>query len=136
MTKGVLVVARNNKSLDYIKQAAFLAKRIFTFLNLPTSIITDSPEYIYENNYGTRFDKVIPIVWKKENVVEGQTLLSKTEQHNPRRYHDGTLSTKSLPFKNGARTGVYDVTPYDETLLIDTDMFIMDDVYKHCFEQD
>jgi hypothetical protein len=136
MTKGVLVVARNNESLDYIKQASFLAKQAKKFLGLPTSVITDSVEYIYRQSLESNFDNIIPIVWKTGDIVEGKSLLSKTEQHNLRRFYDGSLVAKTLPFKNGARTGVYDVTPYDETILIDTDMFIMDDDFKHCFEQE
>jgi hypothetical protein len=136
MTQGILVVARNNESLDYVKQAAFLAKQANKYLGLPTSVITDSVDYIYKRKLDSYFDNIIPIVWKSDDLIDGKTLLSKSEEHNLRRYNDGSLASKSLPFKNGARTGVYDVTPYDETLLIDTDIFIMDDIYKHCFEQD
>ena len=135
MTKGVVVVARNNKSLDYIKQATFLADKVKQHLDLPTSVITDSTEYLYSKKYDSKFDNIIPIVWKSEDMIDGETLLSKSELHNNRRYHDGTVASKELQFKNGARTGVYDVTPYDETLLIDTDVLIMNDIYKYCFEQ-
>ena len=44
--KGVLIFARNNAQIDYVKQAHFLAKRIKHYLNLPTSIVTDSVEYL------------------------------------------------------------------------------------------
>jgi hypothetical protein len=38
MTKGVVLIAQNNKEVDYVKQAAFLAKRIEKYLNLPNDI--------------------------------------------------------------------------------------------------
>ena len=42
MTRGVLLFASNNKSIDYVKQAAFLAKRIRKYMNLPTSVVTST----------------------------------------------------------------------------------------------
>ena len=45
--QGILIIAKNNAQIDYIKQAHFLAKRIKEYLNLPTSIITDSVEYLH-----------------------------------------------------------------------------------------
>lgn len=136
MTQGILVIARNNSKIDYTKQAAFLADSVKKILNLPTSIITDSPEYLEKNNYRDKFDKVIPIVWTKDKLADDNSnVLSKGDQHFLRRYRDGTLSHQSLQFKNEMRSGAFDVTPYDETLLLDTDIILMNDVYKHCFTQ-
>ena len=44
--KGILVFARNNAQIDYCKQAYFLAKRAREYLDVPTSIVTDSTEYL------------------------------------------------------------------------------------------
>ena len=46
MDKGVLTFARNNSQVDYIKQAVFLAKRVRKYLDLPTTIATDSIDYL------------------------------------------------------------------------------------------
>ena len=61
MTKGALLIARNNETIDYVKQAIFLANRIKKYLNLPTSIITDSPDYLTELDTENVFDNVITI---------------------------------------------------------------------------
>ena len=45
-TKGAFLIARNNSQIDYVKQAVFLAKRIRKYLDIPTTILTDSAEYI------------------------------------------------------------------------------------------
>jgi hypothetical protein len=135
MNKGILVYARNNKSIDYVKQAHFFAQRAKKLLGLPTTIVTDSIEYIKKEKYIDAFDKVVPIVWKSEDHIPGKNVLSLSENHHSRKYHDGTVSAKSLPFKNGMRCTAYDASPYDETILIDTDVMLMNDVYKHCFEQ-
>ena len=46
MSKGIIVFARNNSNIDYVKQAVFLAKKAKQHLNLPTSIITDGVDYL------------------------------------------------------------------------------------------
>ena len=120
MTKGALLIARNNGALDYAKQAVFLAKRIKQHLNIPTSVITDSVDYINDSLEHTVFDEIIAIDY--------------TDDNNTRKYYDGTLSSKTLNFKNNYRINAYDLSPYDETLLLDTDYIISNDLFKSCFE--
>ena len=119
MSKGAFLIARNNGHIDYVKQAVFLAKRIKKYLNIPVSVATDSIGYL-EDTFGTDdFDKII---W-----------LDYTAESNKRYFFDGTLSKKSASFKNNNRASVYDLTPYDETLLMDTDYIISNDLLKSCF---
>ena len=119
MSKGAFLIARNNGHIDYVKQAVFLAKRIKKHLGISVSIATDSVDYL-EEAFGTDdFDKII---W-----------LDYTAESNKRYFFDGTLSKKSASFKNNNRASVYDLTPYDETLLMDTDYIISNDLLKSCF---
>lgn len=135
-SKGVLVFARNNNQIDYCKQAYFLAKRVRKFLNLPTTIVTDSTAHLMMEypDAASVFDKIISIVWKDSDLVENTTL-SKTEAHGIRTYYDGALVQKKIEFKNETRTLAYELSPYDETLVIDTDVVICNDVFNKCFEQ-
>ena len=137
MSKGILVFARNNSEIDYVKQAYFLAKQAKRILGLPTTVVTDSVEFLKHTypDYNTVFDKVIAIVWKKEDLTENTTL-SKTENHTIKIYNDGTLAHKRLQFKNETRTLAYEISPYEETLLLDTDVVIVNDTFNHCFEQE
>lgn len=123
MSNGVLLIASNNGSLDYIKQAYELAKRVRKYLDLPTSIITTNFNYLEEKfaDYNEVFDKVI-------------TVDDKSRQNN-RIFFDGLLSQKTLSFKNNLRSQAYDLSPYDKTLLIDTDYIICNDILKNCFIQ-
>ena len=119
MTKGAFLIARNNSHIDYVKQAVFLARRIKKYLNIPVTVATDSADYL-ESTFGVDdFDKVIPL----DNIPET----------NLRYYFDGTLSKKTASFKNNNRAMVYDLSPYDETLLMDTDYIISNDLLKTCF---
>ena len=123
-SKGALIFARNNAQIDYIKQAHYSAKRIKKFLNIPTSIVTDSVDYLKETykDYEKVFDKVIEVPF--------------TNNSTTKRYFDGSGVAKHLQFKNDLRTQSYELTPYDETLLLDSDYIIANSLFKHCFEQD
>ena len=105
MTKGILCFAFNNESIDYIKQAKFLAARAKNYLNLPVSVVTDST--IEDSSL---FDKVIKIDLE--------------EKTNNRRYYNGMKESHTINFKNSSRTKAYDLSPYDNTLILDTDYVI------------
>jgi len=120
MSKGAFLIARNNGHIDYVKQAVFLAKRIKKYLDVPVTIATDSVEYL-NTAFGTDdFD----------NVIE----LEYTNESNMRYFFDGGLTKKTANFKNNNRASVYDLTPYDETLLMDTDYIISNSLLKDCFD--
>jgi hypothetical protein len=136
MSKGVLVFARNNSHIDYVKQAYFLAQRVKEYLDLPTAIVTDSLEYLYDNfpDADSVFDKVIKIVWTEENLNDS-AVMSNSEDHKLKNFHDGSISVKKLEWKNEMRTTAYDASPYDETLVLDTDVVICNDKFLTCFAQ-
>ena len=123
MSKGVLLIANNNAEIDYIFQACYSAKRIKKHLKIPVSLITDSPELFKTTykKYRRLFDKII----------------SCTDVSNSsfRSYKDGFTYSKVLEFKNTGRALAYDLSPYEETILLDTDVIIFNDVYLNCFKQ-
>lgn len=121
-SKGALLIARNNGQIDYVKQAVFLAKRIKTYLDIPTTIITDSIDYLKNSFDCSVFDNILEV-----DYVEGG---------NNRSYFDGSLAHKTAPFKNDIRDMAYDMSPYDETLLLDTDYIISNSLLKNCFDSE
>lgn len=118
--RGALLLARNNSKLDYVKQAVFSAERIKKYLGISVAVATDDVKYLNNLNADGVFDIVIDLKCQ--------------ETHNNRRYHDGTTSSHIANFKNDARCLAYDLTPYNETLLLDTDFIICNDVFTKFFE--
>lgn len=116
MKKGAIIFAFNN-DIDYKKIATQCAIRIKKFLKLPVSIITDDPLGLSEDI----FDKII---------------LSNVDDKNFKRFYDGSTQNKKLVWKNSSRHTVYDLTPYDETLVVDADYFVNSDFLKICFNLD
>ena len=120
MTRGVLLFAYNNEQIDYVAQACFIAKRVKQYMNLPTTIVTDNSERVvkFYNGYEI-FDQII---------------VSQLKQKNKKTYADGSLSRKVLEFKNFNRSDAYDITPYEKTLVIDTDYVVSNNLLEQCFD--
>lgn len=124
MSRGALLIARNNSQVDYIKQAIFCAERIKQHLDIPVTLLTDNVNYL-ESHY---LDKV--------NTFDSVIQLPSDAAKSYKRYKDGVYKEYKLEWKNTSRNIAYDLTPYDETLLMDTDYILANDVLKNCFDQD
>ena len=112
MSRGIVLFAQNNHTIDYVKQAIFCAKKIKKHLGLSVAIATDNPDYLYKTYpyYKKYIDDVIELEWK--------------ECKQKRLFYDGTMSNRNLEWRNIDRSTVYDITPYDETIVMDTDFIV------------
>ena len=120
MTNGAVIFAQNSPNLDYTKMAVFSASRIREYLDIPVSIITDSAGWLEKSYPNHVFDKIISI----DNSPNNQY----------KKINDGTLTSKQIEWKNLTRDRVYELTPYDKTLVIDSDYIINSSVLKPAFE--
>jgi len=117
MSKGILVFAYNNKSVDYVKQAVFLARRAKKYLGLPTSVVTDSIDYA--EKWKSDFDHII---YNSSSAVTAKI------------YNNGTTASTKLAFKNDTRPNAYTLTPYEQTLMLDSDYILADNRLLNCFD--
>jgi hypothetical protein len=102
MNQGCCIFAFDG-DIDYGPQAVLAANLVKKHLNIPVSLITDTDTL--EKIDTTIFDKII--------------ITSVDDSKNAR-----MLSGKNIAFKNINRNKIYDLTPYDRTLLIDSDFLI------------
>jgi hypothetical protein len=109
MKRGVVIFAHNNGITDYYKMAAYTASRINRFLDLPVTVITD-PDSVSDTGY--TFDNTI--------YLEPDT----TNQRNRKSW------------LNKGRYRVYDYTPYDDTLVLDTDYMVNSGQLLRAFDYD
>jgi hypothetical protein len=123
MSDGIVLYAYNNKSIDYASIAYVSAKYAQKNLEKPVTIITDqgSIDWLYTRFPESRnfFDKVI--------ITDYDIFTNVSEK----RYYDGSLSYKNLEFKNINRSDIYNLTPYEKTLVIDSDLLITNNSLKH-----
>lgn len=111
MSKGVLLFAQGNPEIDYVKLAVFSAKRIKKFLGVPVSIATDSKDWLLDSHPESLeiFDKII-----SNGAANYQT----------KRCYDGTMYSKDIFWNNLSRSDCFDLSPYNETLVLDSDYLI------------
>lgn len=121
MTVGALIFAHNNTGVDYTRLAVFCAKRVKKYLDIPVSLVTDNVGWLEKSYPDHTFDRVI-----STTVDESQKKL----------FHDGSISSRTLEWKNGTRFKAYNLTPYDTTLVLDSDMVICSDKLKSAIHRD
>lgn len=111
MSKGVVIYAYNSK-FDYVSAARFAAQQVRKYLNLPVTLITD------KDTHG--FDTVII------------NPLQVTEKNRGFQNPDGSVTVTA--WHNQNRSTVYELSPYEQTLLIDADYFMFNDSLSHIFD--
>lgn len=97
-SRGVVLFAFNTDDIDYIAIAKQAARLINHTLSLPVTLITDKE---HTNNV---FDSII--------TVEHQ--------------HKNFKNAEQSQWRNADRYNAYALSPYDETLLIDSDYLMLD----------
>lgn len=120
MSKGVVIFAHNNPLVDYVKLAIFAANRAIKFLNLPVTLVTENRKWVEEHYPDHPFDQIIEV---------------NKEQPTQRVFYDGALYSKNLDWNNITRYKVYEVSPYETTLVIDSDFIINSSILKIPFER-
>ena len=108
VSKGFIVLAQNTDSVNYVKQAYALA------LSIKSSQVENSISLVTNNTvpkkYREVFDNIIPIPW----------------------YENTTTSSR---FCAEHRWKLYHASPYEETIVLDTDMLMLEDIsewWKYC----
>ncbi len=121
MTRGILLFAFEG-GFDYLNLAVICAKRIKQYMDLPISLVTDNKQQFV--------DKFADNLFLFDEIIE---LQDDTVQY--KRFHNG-VDSEVYVWKNTTRVYSYDVTPYDHTLVLDTDFIISSNFLENCFAID
>jgi hypothetical protein len=118
MNCGVLIFAHNSRDVDYAILAIIAGGLAKKHLSVPVSLVTDQStiEWLKKSDQFSTAEKVF------ENFI----LVDRPLTDNSRRLSDGENS-KVVPFINSNRADAWELTPYDRTLLIDSDYLIFSD---------
>ena len=122
MKQGVVLFAFNNSSIDYVKQAVYCAKRVKQYLNLPVQLITDTVDYL-ESEY--------PFY---KNYIDVVSHIAAPINNSVKTFNDGLYASKKLEWKNSSRNSVYELSVFDKTIVIDTDLLVSNDKLLACFD--
>ena len=112
MSKGFLIFAQNTDTVDYVEQAYALALSIKNSQHTISnvSLVTNSK---VPKKYLALFDNIIPIPWFKK--------------------------LKDSPFQTEHRWKMYHASPYNETIVLDSDMLLSEDIanwWNYCSNYD
>lgn len=118
MNNGILIFAHNSTDVDYAKMATVSASLAKKALKVPVSLATDSHTANWMEDSG--------LMVSAKEIFDKIIIVDKPVTDNKRSLHDG-IDVKSVPFVNSNRCIAYDITPYNRTLLIDSDFLIFSD---------
>lgn len=107
-SRGVLLFAFNTEKNNYVRIAEHAARLVHHTLDLPVTLVTDA------DSSSEYFDSVVRV----DNTLKNY----KVGEHGY--------------WRNGDRFRAYELSPYDETLLIDTDYLMLDTSLLPLFDQD
>ena len=99
-SRGVLLFAFNTNAVNYVQIADQAARLVHHTLNLPVTLVTDSKAIT------KHIDHTIMVKNTFQNVRKGYANLT--------------------PWRNGDRYQAYTLSPYDQTILIDSDYLMLD----------
>lgn len=108
MKRGAILFAYNSPKYNYYTMAEHTAKRINHFLNLPVTLVTDNESLPKNSEY--KFDNVIITEPDKNNIRDWGVWINK------------------------GRYQAYELSPYDETILLDTDYMVNSDKLLKTFD--
>ena len=125
MSKGIIIFAQNNEYVNYAEQACACAGYARKNLSLFDEICLITNAETLESNetlINEYFDRVI--------------VSDSFQPDNIRLFKDTVNKLEYASFKNMGRSEVYDLSPYDETLVIDADYFIMNDILDQVWDSE
>lgn len=126
MNKGAVIFAHNSREIDYAKMAIVSGSLANKHLKVPVSLISDEStlKWLRESdNYSLA-----------EKVFEKIITVPKPTSGNYRNIFDGALINKTVPFENANRSNIWNLTPYDRTLLLDSDFLVYTDCLNNYWD--
>ena len=108
MNRGAILFAFNSPKFNYYEMAEYTAKRINHFLGIPVTVVTDEQSVMSSSGY--MFDNTITVDPDCSNKRDWGVWINK------------------------GRYQAYELSPYDETLLLDVDYMINSDKVLKAFD--
>ena len=126
MSKGFLMFAHNNDEIDYLKLAVVNAMLIKQNCDIhDITVVTNQASYDYTSENIKIEDYINNIIISEKDKT--------FKSANQRIYKDTSHKTEILSFYNKDRADAYELSPYDETILLDADYLILSDALNNCW---
>lgn len=126
---GVVMFCYNNEQLDYTKFAIIAARHVKRNMpGIPVALITDdgTKGWLLESH-----DKKVV-----DDAFDDFVIANIEFESNPRRHMDSPWHEFNAQFTNTNKHDVVNLTPYERTLLIDTDYLVCNNYLQYLFTSD
>ena len=125
MSKGFLIYAHNNEEIDYGKVALVCALMIKANLNTnATCLVTDEGTIGWLRT--SMGDEMVDYAFDHIKILSYEQA---TGGSLKKKFLDTKSTSKTLSWHNGSRSSAYDLTPFDETIILDSDVLVQDTTF-------
>ena len=116
MNSGILIYGFSNEKVDYWNQAVWCADRARRFLNQPVTIVTDQDS-------------------RKDRPCDHHVIFTDAVSGGHRVYNP-TTDSGAASWYNKNRYQSYDISPYEKTIVLDSDYVVCSDQLNLLFQFD
>lgn len=125
-SRGFMMFAYNNEQIDYVQLAMMSAAAIKKYMpDVPVVLVTNQGSL--DNAIKLYGDLAIQHCW--DDII----LTTPTYEPNVRVHHDGAYHSFNAQFTNTNKHDIYNLSPFEETILIDTDYICGNDNLSKLF---
>ena len=126
--RGILLFAENNERIDYLRLAILCAKCIKNNMGSETkvSVVTTKGSWNNLSKVGTELESLAKTLFDKVIFTNNTYDIDNSRIYRDTQYHQVTAQ-----FLNRSRSSAYELSPYDETILIDVDYFVLNGSLNH-----
>ena len=124
--QGVCFFVYNNEQIDYVELAMIAARYVKKYLDLPVCIMTDQGTYNWMIESQTEED--IDYVFDYIKITKDEVV------SNIRRHFDSPWTEFQAEFQNGNKHKIWEYSPFEQTLLLDTDYIVKNEFLLSSFE--
>ena len=128
--RGILLFAENNERIDYLRLAILCAKCIKNNMGSETkvSVVTTKGSWNNLSKVGTELESLAKTLFDKVIFTNNTYDIDNSRIYRDTQYHQVTAQ-----FLNRSRSSAYELSPYDETILIDVDYFVLNGSLNHAW---
>lgn len=125
--QGVCFFVYNNNQLDYVELLMLAARYVKEYLKLPVCMITDQGTYNWMSQTQSESDIDTYIDYIK--ITQDQF------KDNPRTHKDSPWSEFTAQFQNSNKHKIWEYSPFEQTLLMDTDYIVKNNFLLQSFNK-
>lgn len=131
-TRGFVIYAHNNEEIDYGKLAICCSVMIKSNLLVnKVCLITDQGTLDWINK--TIESSLVKYAFDIIKIVGHSDYSSNSSK---KKFLDTNSTSKILTWHNGSRSSAYDLSPFDETIILDSDVLVQDNTFDLVWSND